>query len=172
MNLEPYLDVVRQGVTNAAALADESTQEVAHRLGTALDASARLALIQMLADAAGSISADLAPASVELRMIGAEPSLVVSQPAASEQPTQLLTQEPGHDDEPDADEESVARISLRLPTSVKVRVDELADRDGISTNSWLVRAVVDALSERRRGDGAPGPRLPGPPSGGIQGWVR
>ena len=46
----------------------------------------------------------------------------------------------------DPDDEPVARISLRLPQSVKVKVDEMAAADGISTNAWLIR----------RRDGRPG----------------
>ncbi len=43
----------------------------------------------------------------------------------------------------------MARISLRLPASVKAKVDQMADREQISTNAWLLRAVMDALGDRR-----------------------
>ena len=42
----------------------------------------------------------------------------------------------------------MARITLRLPQSVKTRVDEMASSEGISTNAWLIRAVMDALADR------------------------
>ena len=61
----------------------------------------------------------------------------------------------------DPDDEPVARISLRLPQSVKVRVDELAAADGISTNAWLIRAVMDALATPSRPPASGrGPRRP------------
>ena len=82
MNLDHYVETVRTGVTNAAALADEQTQSLAARLGATIDSSTRLALIEALSDAAGVISADLAPGSVELRMAGNEPQFVVALPAA------------------------------------------------------------------------------------------
>ena len=44
----------------------------------------------------------------------------------------------------------MARISLRLPQSVKAKVDEVAAADGISTNAWLTRAVMDALATADR----------------------
>ncbi len=134
-----------------------------------MEASTRLALIRALADAAAEISAETAPTSVELRMSGPDPELVVIVPAPSPEPTLLLPEEPVGpvvspepveiDDSLGVDEEEpVARISLRLPTSVKAKVDEKADRDGISTNAWLLRAVMDALEERP----APPPPPPAP----------
>jgi hypothetical protein len=164
MDLSPYLASVREGVTNAAALADESTQQVAQRLGTAIDSSTRLALIQALSDAASTISADLAPASVEVRIVGGEPEFAVSVPTAPAEPMMITpaAEEETPAEEPELDEdEPIARISLRLPASVKSKVDEMADADGISTNAWLQRAIMDALNERRRPPHPPQP--PGPP---------
>jgi hypothetical protein len=174
MDLQPYIESVRHGVTNAAALADETTQQVANRLGAAIESSTRLALIQALSDAAGAISADLAPASVEVRMSGQDPEFVVSLPTASGEPTLLLPEsEPSPTDEVESEDEPLARISLRLPNSVKLKVDEMAARDGISTNAWLIRAVVEALAERRQKNGWPAPpRPPGrpiPPLAGVFG---
>ena len=201
MNITPYVDSVRNGVRNAAALADESTRQIADRLGNVMDAATRLAIIDALCDAADTISADLAPASVVVRMAGSEPRFVVSIPDRGSEPTLLLS---GADGEPepdvDLDDEPVARISLRLPASVKSRVDEIADRDQISTNAWLLRAIMDALGTRRWPDampvppeppappgfGAIGPFPPGGPFGGspqsdrhdhrkrgsVRGWVR
>jgi len=170
MDLSPYLETVRQGVTSAAALGDDTTRQVADRLGGAVEASTRLALIRALSDAAAQVSAEVAPTSVELRMSGADPELVVVVPAPNAEPTLLL---PDHaaagDDEPpesdltepiEVDDEPVARISLRLPASVKSRVDEKADRDGISTNAWLLRAVMDALGERPAVPLSPTPPVP------------
>jgi hypothetical protein len=167
MDLSPYLESVRTGVVNASSLADEQTQHVAERLGTAIESSTRLALIQALSDAAGNISAELAPSSVELRMVGQDPEFVVSVQTAEAEPT-LLMPEPGPGDEvtdsatAEADDEPAARITLRLPQSVKARVDEMASADGISTNAWLIRAVMDALSDRS-GPGAEWPQPPRPP---------
>ncbi|MFC7625472.1 hypothetical protein [Microlunatus sp. GCM10028923] len=171
MDLSPYLASVREGVTNAAALADENTQQVAQRLGTAIDSSTRLAMIRALSDAASTISADLAPASVEVRIVGGDPEFAVSVPTAPSEPTMIApaAEEPAEPEEPEpgAEDEPIARISLRLPASVKTKVDELADADGISTNAWLQRAILDAINERRRPPHAPHP--PGPPSGGVFG---
>jgi hypothetical protein len=168
MNLSPYLESVRTGVQNAAALADEDTQQVAYKLGTAVESATRLALISALSDATGVISAELAPSSVELRMSGDYPEFVVTVSSPSAEPTILRPDLGSVEDEPadaaDSDEdEPLSRISLRLPASVKARVDEQAAKDGISTNAWLVRAVMDALAERRVGATWPEPPPPPPP---------
>jgi hypothetical protein len=164
MDLSPYIESVRAGVANASSLADEQTQHVAERLGTAIESSTRLALIHALSDAAGSISAEMAPSSVELRIVGQDPEFAVSIQTAEAEPTLLL---PDAEPEPEAtgesrnepDDEPVARITLRLPQSVKGRVDEMASSEGISTNAWLIRAVMDALADR----GGSRPEWPQPP---------
>ena len=167
MDLADYVTQVRDGVTQAATLADEHTRQVAERLGGVLDASTRLALIQALSDAAGTISAELAPSSVELRMVGQNPEFVVSVHNTESEPTflrpesQSTTQDQfGAATTEESEDEPVARISLRLPQSVKVRVDEMAAADGISTNAWLTRAVLDALSEREGYREGPHPAPP------------
>lgn len=179
MDLSPYLETVRQGVTSAAALGDDSTRQTAERLGGAVESSTRLALIRVLSDAAAQISAETAPTSVELRMNGSDPELVVLVPAPAPEPTLLLPDDfarypeaptGGPTEEADSgfgepggseDDEPVARISLRLPASVKAKVDEKADRDGISTNAWLLRAVMVALDDRP--SPPPPPTRPTPP---------
>ena len=115
-----------------------------------------------LSDAARTISAELAPSSVEVRMVGRDPDLVVSVPSAEAEPTLLCPSRPaGTRTAPilDPDDETVARVSLRLPQSVKARVDEVAAADGISTNAWLIRAVMDALSTPAAAPSGRSPRV-------------
>ena len=169
MDLSPYIESVRTGVANASALADEHTQQVAERLGTAIESSTRLALIEALSDAASTISAELAPSSVELRMSGQEPEFTVIVHGTDQEPTMLLPDSDPEDapaaDEPgaDIDDEPVARVTLRLPQSVKSKVDDRATAEGISTNAWLIRVVMDALVDDSGRGGWWPPRRPTPP---------
>ncbi|WP_350280253.1 hypothetical protein [Kribbella sp. HUAS MG21] len=174
MELDHYLESVRRSVENATALADEQTRSVAQRLGATLDDAGRLALISALSDAAGEISRELSPGSVELRMAGGRPEFVVT-PAPSQLTGPDETDEDIEDEAedetaeqfvPDADEPT-ARITLRLPMSIKNKVDEAANAEGISSNAWLMRTVMTELSERRRGPRAPRP--PRPPRGPVFG---
>jgi hypothetical protein len=165
MDLSPYLQSVRVSVANASALADEPTKQVAERLGTAIESSTRLALIQALSDATSTISAELAPSSVELRMVGQDPEFVVSVQTAEAEPTLLLPEpESGDGDASESpDDEPISRVTLRLPQSVKTRVDEMASSEGISTNAWLIRTVMDALADRS-GSRRAWPQAPIPPT--------
>ncbi|GAA1428105.1 hypothetical protein GCM10009616_06960 [Microlunatus lacustris] len=154
MELSPYVESVRRGVSDTAALADEHTRQVAERLGAGVESATRLALMQALADAAGEISVELAPGSVDLRMQGAEPTFVVTLPPSAAQAVTVLEppDEPATEDPLTADaDEQQARVSLRLPQSVKEKVDEYADVEGVSTNTWLLHRVLEALADRTRG---------------------
>jgi len=102
-------------------------------------------------------------------MVGSEPEFVVSIQTGDAEPTLLMpeSEQAGEDAAgaatSDVEDEPVARISLRLPQSVKTRVDEIASAEGISTNAWLIRAVMDALSERSSGPASEWPQPPHPP---------
>lgn len=43
----------------------------------------------------------------------------------------------------------MARVSLRLPESLKSRVDAAAAAAGQSTNAWMVRAITQVLDAGR-----------------------
>ena len=158
MDITKHVDTVRSGIVDAAALADENTQEVARRLGTAVGSSARLALLDAISDASTEISAELAPGSVELRVVDGNPSFTVHVPQSAE-PTLILPEQEAQQEEAaqpavevsepvdvPGEDEPMVRVSLRLPASVKNKVDEAADDEGISTNAWLVRAIQNALA--------------------------
>jgi predicted HicB family RNase H-like nuclease len=60
----------------------------------------------------------------------------------------VLVREDGSVPEP-VDEAFSARITLRLPDSLKQRVESAAAREGASVNTWLVQALQRALEPRR-----------------------
>lgn len=153
MDISKHVETMRGGITNAASLADEGTQDVARRLGTAVDSSARLALLGAISEAAGEISAELAPGSVEVRVVEGNPNFAVHLPQPTGQPRLLVPEQQEDEAEDEAEEtdedQPMVRVSLRLPASVKRRVDVAADDDGISTNAWLVKTIQNALSSSR-----------------------
>jgi HicB family len=171
MELTPYVDSIRHDLTAAAEVAGADARTAAERLTAALDAAVRLALLDALSAATGEITRDLAPGSVEVRLRGREPEFVVTPPpAAAEPPSPPEPPEPPP--VPDA-EGGVARVTLRLPESLKARAEEAASREGVSVNTWLVRAVSNALT-----DGARGGRESRRERGGVRigqrvsGWAR
>jgi predicted HicB family RNase H-like nuclease len=54
---------------------------------------------------------------------------------------------------PAADDGMTARITLRLPESLKASVETAAAAEGISVNAWLIRALARAVSSGGSGGG-------------------
>lgn len=133
MDLSRYVDSLRAEVVAAGAPGGPEVQRAAELVANALDSAVRLMLLDVLGDTADELTAALDGASVELRLRGREPELVVL-PAALEPPPALP-----------ADDEGTARLTLRLPETLKARVETAAAADGASVNTWLVRAVSRAL---------------------------
>jgi hypothetical protein len=143
MELEQYVSDLRRQLVDAAENGAEDTRAVAERLAAGLDAAARLVLLDVLSAAIGEITRDLAPGSVDMRLRGREIEFVVTQPNT----------EPDADERPaavDLDDPSTSRTTLRLPDALKARVDEAAADDGLSVNTWLVRAIAGALQPKQR----------------------
>ena len=144
MDLGQHVSDLQRQLVSAAENGSEETRVVAERLAAGLDAAVRLVLLDALSAAVGEITRDLAPGSVDLRLRGREIEFVVAAPSA----------EPDNDSVPaaavDLDDASTSRTTLRLPDALKARVDEAASDDGVSVNTWLVRAVAAALQPKQR----------------------
>ncbi|GAA1831449.1 ribbon-helix-helix protein, CopG family [Microlunatus capsulatus] len=144
MELGPYVNDLQRQLVDAAENGTDDTRAVAERLAAGLDAATRLVLLDALSAAVGEITRDLAPGSVDLRLRGREVEFVVAAPGAD-----VAADEPSGP-APELDDVSTSRTTLRLPDALKARVDEAAAADGLSVNSWLVRAVAAALQPRQR----------------------
>jgi hypothetical protein len=160
MDLTPYLESLRSDLSAAAAPGGPETTRAADLLGHALEASARLALLQALSDAAAEITTRLHGPVVDVRLRGREADLVVTEPAALEPP-------PAPAPAPATDGGDLARLTLRMPEGLKTHVEQAAAAEGISVNAWLVRAVAAAAGGASAGPppdtrhGRPGKRITG-----------
>src|SRR4249919_1430728 len=140
MDITQFVEALRRDLSQAAEAGGEEIRAAAERLALALDPAIRLTLMDALSQAASEITNELSGTSVEVRLKGREPIFVVlgSEHADEHGPAQ----EPEPGDEYGFDEdETVARITLRLPESLKARAEELAARRGQSLNTWLVNAA-------------------------------
>jgi hypothetical protein len=176
MDLRPYVESIHQQLADAAETGGEDARALAERLAAPLDAAIRLALQDALGAAAEEITRELAPGSVELRIRGRNPEFVVSLPPA-EQPVDSSTEASYRSGSStdvsgtsDTDDGGTARINLRLPDNLKTRVEQAASGEGLSANTWLVRAVGAALDRDQAGRRREGPPVPG--GGRFTGWVR
>ena len=138
-----------------------------------MDAAIRLTLQDVLAAAAEEITCELAPGSVELRLRGRDPEFVVTPPPAEPSVDDLsedeLATEPGRRPVSGAsapapgpgegDDGGMSRINVRMPDHLKVRIEQAAGGEGLSVNSWLVRAAAAVLERADLGPRRP-PRAP------------
>jgi uncharacterized protein (DUF1778 family) len=140
MQIDTHLSRVHEQLVAAAALGDDRTREIADALSTAAVPALRLALLAAVSELADEITAALldhpgSPA-VTVRLDHDELAVDVRSVA------------PSDDDASPArptDGEPNARISLRLSDALKADIDTAAERDGVSVNTWLVRAAATAL---------------------------
>ncbi len=147
MELQPYVDKLHEQLAVAASAGGEEALSVAQRLTAALESAVRLTLLDALSSAAAEITSELAPGSVEVRLRGSEPEFVVALPPAETAGEQTDGEEltGGRGTSAATGEGGTARINLRLPDQLKSQVEQSADREGLSINAWLVRAVAAAV---------------------------
>ena len=135
MQLRRFVEALTGDLAAVAELGDERTAEAGRRLAISIQASLGLRLLDTLGEAARELSAQLPSGRVEVRVVGQDPELIY-----------VAEEEPG-EPEPDlgGDEGYTARITLRLPEAIKRGVEQAAEREGLSVNSWLVRAIARAV---------------------------
>ncbi len=133
MELEPHVEALRVELAALGGLGDEQLAAAAERLSQALSSTLGLQLLAVLSEAALELNAQLPEGQVEVRLAGREPTLVYvehDEPAAA----------------PAAEDALTARITLRLPDSLKASVEAAATREGVSVNTWIVKALARGLS--------------------------
>ena len=154
MELSDYVGKLRGELASITRFAGEDVARAAELLTEALDSSVRLILLDVLSAAAADITARLDDTVVEVRLADGEPTFVVTTAPPE-----------GEYDEPAAaaaeGDPGTARLTLRLPESLKARVEAAAARDGVSVNTWLVRAAGRSLEAPARGRPATGRWGPG-----------
>ncbi len=145
MDVSHHVDALLTDLAGVAALGDEQVAQAAERVSQALRASAGLRLLDVLGEAALEISGQLPSGQVEVRLAGQQPSLIYVEGESEQAP-------------PSGDDAFSARITLRLPESLKASLEAAASREGMSLNTFLVRALSRGPLSSQRG---PGSRLTG-----------
>jgi hypothetical protein len=135
MQIEGYVEALRDDLAGIAAVGDESTARAADLLAVALAPAFARRLQEALAEAALELSGQVERGRVEVRIAGGDPELVYvedTEPAAAEAGEEALS----------------ARITLRLPESLKARLEAAAASQAVSVNTWLVQALGRVLAPR------------------------
>src|SRR3954447_10981729 len=132
MQLDAFIHGLQEDLQAAAALGDERTAATARQLSAALESSLRVRVLDLLAEVALELTESTEDGHVEVRVAGRDPQLVFMPDVAAQaaEPTAPLG----------GDDGSTARITLRLPEGLKLELEGIAGREGLSVNTWLVRA--------------------------------
>ncbi|MGH6958485.1 MAG: toxin-antitoxin system HicB family antitoxin [Caulobacteraceae bacterium] len=160
MNLDDLIDTLRQDLARAADVGGAEGRAAAERLLLALDPAMRLVLMDALSRAAAEIGQAAPGLSVRVVLRGRELAF-----EAEGAPSAHAEASPEMEDG-----EATARITLRLPETLKARAEAVAASRGQSLNTWLVMAARAAAGETGRHDywsssrHGPGQR--------VKGWAR
>jgi HicB family len=115
-----------QDLVALGALGDEATANAARLLSVAMQGPITARLLEVLGQLAAELGESLPEQSVEVRLVGDDAELVVGTAGPSE---------------PEREGEADARITLRLSAQLKARVEAASAREGVSVNSYIVRAL-------------------------------
>ena len=129
MHLDHAFIEIETAVDNQVRIGAPELTEIASELMLALRPALERTLIGVVEEAATEVSAQLIGQRVDVRLDNGSPVLVVTEER----------KERSHDPE-----ELEARVTLRLPSSLKSLIEESASTTGDSINGW----VVDALRTR------------------------
>ena len=134
MHVQPVLNSLRAALLNQGAIAggDPAVDAAIASLVDALGPALQLAALDLAQQAATELDAQLSDRSIEVVVSDGDPTLRVTD--ASDSPNDAPV------------EDFDARITLRLPPSLKNLIEDSANLDGDSVNSW----VVDALAKRAK----------------------
>ena len=134
METAQFIDGLQSDLRELAQLGGDELAQAAQRLEGAVRQSATLRLIDALTQVALEVSSQLPNGHLDVRLAGQDPELVYVEEEGEEPQAQT------------AEDGLTARITLRLPDSLKVALEKAAETEGVSVNTWLVRALQRSVS--------------------------
>jgi len=135
VQIRPIINTVQATLVSQAtvASADPAVDVAVNQLVEALGPALQVAAMEIAQQAAAEVSAQLPDQSVDVVLSDGDPVLRVGEAPRAAEPRS-------------AGEDLDARITLRLPPSLKQLIEDAAQNAGDSVNTW----VVDALGKRAR----------------------
>lgn len=125
MKMSKFIDLLSEDLKALGKLGGSDLEMAVSRLIPTLEPVLRTRLLEAFTEIAGELKDQLPGARIEARLAGDEVELVYVQDETviREIPSELN-----------------ARITLRLPEDLKSRIESAATKEGISLNSWLLKA--------------------------------
>jgi hypothetical protein len=128
-------------LTTLGTLGDDAMADAAKRLAAAMPGPLTARLLELLGQAAAELEGGEPGTHVQVRLVGDDVHLVVIDPDPAAE-----TSEPERHRDTDAPD---SRITLRLSATLKARVEAASDREGVSVNTWIGRALSQQLRDPR-----------------------
>jgi hypothetical protein len=132
MDITGHVTAIRGALEDIAG-DDEAGQVMAHRMAAAVTPALQLQLLDFLGEVALEVSQQLPDGRLDLQLAGRDAVLVYRPEPTVEAPAAL-------------DGSETARLTVRMPDSLKSAIEAAADSEGISTNAWVVGAARRRLS--------------------------
>lgn len=125
MKMSTFIDRLSSDLKALGKLGGPDLDSAVSRLIPTLEPVLRTRLVEAMATLANEAKGQLPSGRLEARINGEEVELVYLQDesASRETPSELN-----------------ARITLRLPEDLKSRIEKAATKEGVSLNSWLLKA--------------------------------
>lgn len=141
MHVQPVLTGLRAALEQHRVLAagDDVVDEAVGALIHALEPAFRLAAFELAQQAAVEVGAQLDDRAIDVVVVDGDPTLRVVDATGSGRGA--------------GDEDFDARITLRLPPSLKNLIEDSATSTGDSVNSWVVDALSRRAATRTKGGG-------------------
>jgi hypothetical protein len=134
VQIRPVINAVEATLVSQATVAssDPAVEAAVNQLVTALGPALHVAATQIAEQAAAEVRAQLPDHTVDVVLNDGDPALRIGEAPRAAEPRQI--------------EDLDARITLRLPPTLKQLIEDAAQNSGDSVNAW----VVDALGKRAR----------------------
>jgi hypothetical protein len=126
-----FTETLRSDLEAVGSMGSDKAMKVADRMITVALPLAKARMLEAMSMALTELSGVLGIERIDLRVSGDDVTFV-----PAEQAVVTRTVEQSSDQ---------ARFSLRLPDDLKARIDERAASEGTSTNTWMVRALENAV---------------------------
>jgi hypothetical protein len=139
MNVAAFVEALQRDLEAVAGIGDEAAQQAAQRIAAALEPSLRLRLQDLLGEAAVELTSQLPDGHVDLRVAGGDPEFVYVEERSGPMPS--------------GEDALSARVTLRLPETLKSIIDAAAQDAGVSANTWLLQQISRSANPKRRGPG-------------------
>jgi HicB-like protein involved in pilus formation len=130
MNISAAVADMAADLAALGDLGDEAVAAAARKLAAAMEGPMTARLLEILGQVAAELNATQPRGRVEVRLVGGDVELVLADTEASPDTAPA---------EPEGDVD--ARITLRLSSQLKTRIEAASTREGVSVNTWIVRAL-------------------------------